>query len=132
MTTNSYFCAEVEAFIQTRVKPQRNTSHVAAAGPEKQTVDKPSLPVVQEEKKTVKAGRENGAMAAVIITLLLLPLLLVVIIGVFVCWRRNSKSAAGGRAVLLWFSSQRHIDGHLQDTVIRKQNRALWSAYWEE
>ncbi|XP_078811748.1 peptidyl-glycine alpha-amidating monooxygenase B isoform X1 [Oryzias latipes] len=80
---------EVEAFIQTRVKPQRNTSHVAAAGPEKQTVDKPSLPVVQEEKKTVKAGRENGAMAAVIITLLLLPLLLVVIIGVFVCWRRN-------------------------------------------
>lgn len=127
------FCAEVEAFIQTRLKPQKNISHVAAAGPEKQMADKPSLPVVQEEKKTAKPGRENGVMAAVIITLLLLPLLLVVFIGVFVCWRRNSKSDGG--AAVCWLAVVQlsaPCCRYLQNIVNRKQNRALWPASWEK
>ncbi|KAM4528176.1 peptidyl-glycine alpha-amidating monooxygenase B isoform 1-T1 [Odontesthes bonariensis] len=83
---------EIEAFVQTKMKPDQNNSKTAAIQ-EKQTVAQQSESGVEDEekKKSEKSNRDNGVLPAIISTLLLLPLLLVIFIGVFMCWRKNQQ-----------------------------------------
>ncbi|XP_042365871.1 peptidyl-glycine alpha-amidating monooxygenase isoform X2 [Plectropomus leopardus] len=85
---------EMEAFVQTKVRPEHNMSK-AAAIQEKQTVAVQPQPQqeTEEEKKKMAAtpNRGQGVLPAVITTLLLVPLLLVLSVGVFICWRKNNR-----------------------------------------
>lgn len=85
---------EVEAFVQTKVRPEHNMSKTAAIK-EEQTVARQPQPQeeAEEEKKksAAKPKKEQGVLPAIITTLLLIPLLLVISIGVFICWRKNNR-----------------------------------------
>ena len=83
--------AEIEAFVQTKMKPDQNISKTAAIQ-EKQTVaqQSESRVEVEEKKSSEKSNRVDSVLPAIISTLLLLPLLLVIFIGVFMCLRKNS------------------------------------------
>ncbi|XP_074474039.1 peptidyl-glycine alpha-amidating monooxygenase isoform X1 [Sebastes fasciatus] len=90
---------EMEAFVQTKVRPEHNMSKTAAIQ-EKQTAVLQPQPQKEakeeeeeEEKKSApKPKKEQGVLPAIITTLLLIPLLLVISIGVFICWRKNNRS----------------------------------------
>ncbi|XP_070706175.1 peptidyl-glycine alpha-amidating monooxygenase B [Pempheris klunzingeri] len=87
---------EMEAFVQTKVRPEHNNMSKTAAIQVKQTVPHQPQPQqkAEEEKKAKSAAKPNGAqgvLPAIITTLLLIPLLLVISIGVFICWRKNNQ-----------------------------------------
>ncbi|XP_037609524.1 peptidyl-glycine alpha-amidating monooxygenase isoform X2 [Sebastes umbrosus] len=91
---------EMEAFVQTKVRPEHNMSKTAAIQ-EKQTAalqPQPQKEAKEEEeeeekkKSAPKPKKEQGVLPAIITTLLLIPLLLVISIGVFICWRKNNRS----------------------------------------
>lgn len=89
---------EMEAFVQTKVRPEHNMSKTAAIQ-EKQTAvlqpqpQKEAKGEEEEKKKSApKPKKEQGVLPAIITTLLLIPLLLVISIGVFICWRKNNRS----------------------------------------
>ncbi|XP_013870563.1 peptidyl-glycine alpha-amidating monooxygenase A [Austrofundulus limnaeus] len=84
---------ELETFVQSKMKQDHNMSKTAATQ-EKQTVAGKSDPLVkvEEMKSTPRSNEKKGVLPAVITALLLIPLLLVFVFGVFMCWRKNSKS----------------------------------------
>lgn len=96
---DSCLCVEVEAYFQTKMRPEHN---VTAVGPEKQAAVKQLRPqeeteVEEKKKSAAKPNKETGVLPAVITTLLLIPLLLVVSVGLFICWRRNSTCDSSAR-----------------------------------
>ncbi|KAM8827392.1 peptidyl-glycine alpha-amidating monooxygenase B isoform 5-T13 [Spinachia spinachia] len=85
---------EMETFVQTKVRPEHNTSKTAAIQ-EKQTVSLQPEPQEEgeeeeEKKSAAKPGTEQGVLPALITSLLLIPLLVVVSVGVFICCRKNN------------------------------------------
>lgn len=83
--------AEIEMFVQTKVKTKQNVT--TAATQEKQVVAQQPEPQenLEKEKNKIseKPSREQGALPAVITVLLLTPLLVVISIGVYICRRKN-------------------------------------------
>ncbi|XP_026154050.1 peptidyl-glycine alpha-amidating monooxygenase B isoform X1 [Mastacembelus armatus] len=85
---------EVETFVQTKVRPEHNTSKTTTIQ-QKHTVEQQPQPQEEEEKENKKnaskPNREGGVLPVVITTLLLIPLLVIISIGALVCWRRNKR-----------------------------------------
>lgn len=84
--------AEIEMFVQTKVKTKQNVT--TAATQERQVVAQQPEPQenLETEKNKIskkKTSREQGALPAVITVLLLTPLLVVISIGVYICRRKN-------------------------------------------
>ncbi|KAM8827391.1 peptidyl-glycine alpha-amidating monooxygenase isoform 4-T12 [Spinachia spinachia] len=101
---------EMETFVQTKVRPEHNTSKTAAIQ-EKQTVSLQPEPQEEgeeeeEKKSAAKPGTEQGVLPALITSLLLIPLLVVVSVGVFICCRKNSK-AVGSLNLGNFFASRK-------------------------
>uniref|UniRef100_A0A3Q1EPX4 Peptidylglycine alpha-amidating monooxygenase n=2 Tax=Acanthochromis polyacanthus TaxID=80966 RepID=A0A3Q1EPX4_9TELE len=84
---------EMEAFVRTNVRPDRNMSKTAAVK-EMQSVSHQtqSEATAKEEKKSAaKPNTADSVLPAIITTLLLIPLLVVISIGLFICWRKNNR-----------------------------------------
>lgn len=88
---NIFLYAEIEMFVQTKVKTKQNVT--TAATQEKQAVAQQPKPQenLEKEKNKIseKPSREQGALPAVITVLLLTPLLVVISIGVYICRRKS-------------------------------------------
>ncbi|KAF7216706.1 peptidyl-glycine alpha-amidating monooxygenase A [Nothobranchius furzeri] len=84
---------EMESLVQSKLKQDLNISKPALVQ-EKQIVGQKDHPLVEmeERKSRPMLNKEKGVLPAIITTLLLIPLLLVVFLGVFMCWRKNSKT----------------------------------------
>ncbi|XP_054612623.1 peptidyl-glycine alpha-amidating monooxygenase isoform X2 [Dunckerocampus dactyliophorus] len=77
---------QIETFIQTKVKPEKNMSKTAAVQKKPQ-----HLQTQQDEKKKKVSNKEQTLLPVFISVLLLLPLVLLISIGVFFCWRKNHR-----------------------------------------
>lgn len=99
--------AEIEMFVQTKVKTKQNVT--TAATQEKQVVAQQPEPQenLEKEKNKIseKPSREQGALPAVITVLLLTPLLVVISIGVYICRRKNGMYDNGVRGQCIENSS---------------------------
>ncbi|KAF7642560.1 hypothetical protein LDENG_00255650, partial [Lucifuga dentata] len=83
---------EVEAFVQTKLRPEHNASTAAIQQKQLQTQTQPQTQPQQHADKTAATPRsKQGVFPAVMTTLLLIPLLLVVSVGLFICWRKNNR-----------------------------------------
>ncbi|XP_054860056.1 peptidyl-glycine alpha-amidating monooxygenase isoform X2 [Amphiprion ocellaris] len=84
---------EMEAYVRTNVRPERNMSKTAAVK-EMQSVSQQTqseAKAKEEKKSAAKPNTADGVLPAIITTLLLIPLLVVISIGLFICWRKNNR-----------------------------------------